>query len=40
VQRLAQLRAALGGQEFQRILGTLVDDDSVAFIMQVTAQAD
>jgi hypothetical protein len=37
---LGQQRAALGDQEFQRILRTLMDDDDVAVIMQVTDQAD
>jgi len=37
---LRQQRDALGDEEFQRILQTLADDDSVAAIMQVTTQTE
>ncbi len=40
VGMLREQRAALGDQEFQRILRTITDDDSVASIMQLTDQAD
>jgi tetratricopeptide (TPR) repeat protein len=39
VRMLRQQRAALGDQQFQRILRTLTDNDSAATIMQLTEQA-
>jgi hypothetical protein len=37
---LGQQRAALGDQQFQRILRTLTNNNSAATIMQLTEQAD
>jgi tetratricopeptide (TPR) repeat protein len=39
VRMLRRQRAALGDQQFQRILRTLMDDDTAAAIMQLTDQA-
>jgi tetratricopeptide (TPR) repeat protein len=39
VHMLRQQRAALGDQQFQRILRTLTEDDAAAAIMQLTGQA-
>jgi tetratricopeptide (TPR) repeat protein len=40
VRMLSRQRAALGGQEFQRTLSTLTDDEGVATIMDLTEQTD
>jgi tetratricopeptide (TPR) repeat protein len=40
VRTLRALRAVLGDLQFQRILNTLMDDESVAGIMRLTKQAD
>jgi len=40
VRLLRQQRGALGDREFERILRTLVGDESVAIVMELTEQAD
>jgi tetratricopeptide (TPR) repeat protein len=40
VDMLRKQRAALGDQEFQRILRTVINDEAVATIMELTEQAD
>jgi hypothetical protein len=37
---LSQQRAALGDEEFERVLGTLLDNESVGLLMEVTANTD